>query len=227
MKIMTKLIYNRKAKMDKPRLKKLAAAGMLALSATALSLPAFSHQQSTGMMGGDGQMGMMGNMKSGGHMGMMGNMKGGGHMGMMGNMKGGGHMGMMGNMMGGDHMGMMGKFKGLDLSDEQKAKMSEIRYKLRKKHWEIMGPMIDQQAALHKAYAGDRPDPAAVGAVYGKIFDLKRQVIEARLTAKNSSMDVLTEEQLAQMEKMKHKGGGMMQGQGGMMQGQGGTSQTN
>jgi Spy/CpxP family protein refolding chaperone len=236
MKIMTKLIYNRKAKMDKPRLKKLAAAGMLALSATALSLPAFSHQQSTGMMGGDGQMGMMGNMKSGGHMGMMGNMKGGGH------------MGMMGNMMGGDHMGMMGKFKGLDLSDEQKAKMSEIRYKLRKKHWEIMGPMIDQQAALHKAYAGDRPDPAAVGAVYGKIFDLKRQVIEARLTAKNSSMDVLTEEQLAQMEKMKHKGsgmmhgqggmmhgqggmmhgqGGMMQGQGGMMQGQGGTSQTN
>jgi hypothetical protein len=64
-----------------------------------------------------------------------------------------------------------------------------------------------------------------VGAVYGKIFDLKRQMIEAMLTAKNSSMDVLTEEQLAQMEKMKHKGGGMMQGQGGMMQGQGGMMQ--
>jgi len=180
--------------MNKPRLKKLAAVAMLTLSATALSLPASSHQQSKGMMGG------------------------GGHMGMMNNKMGGGHMGMMGNMMGGGHMGRMGKFKGLDLSDEQKAKMSEIRYKLRKKHWEIMGPMIDQQAALHKAYAGDRPDPAAVGAVYGKIFDLKRQMIEARLTAKNSSMDVLTEEQRAQMKKMNHKGGGMMQGQG--MQGQ-------
>ena len=69
---------------------------------------------------------------------------------------------------------------------------------------------------MHKAYAGDRPDPAAVGAVYGEIFDLKRQMIEARLAAKNSAMDVLTEEQLTQMKQMKqmkHKGGGMMQGQ--------------
>jgi hypothetical protein len=40
-------------------------------------------------------------------------------------------------------------------------------------------------------------------------------MIEARLAAKNSSMDVLTEEQLARMKMMKHKGGGMMQGQGG------------
>ncbi len=189
MKIMTTLIYNRRTKVNKPRLKKLAVVGMLTLSVTALSLPAFSQQKS---------------------MGMMGNMMGGDHMGM----KGGGHMGMKGNMMGGGHMGMMGKFKGLDLSDEQKTKMSEIRYKLRKKHWEIMGPMIDQQAALHKAYAGDRPDPAVVGATYGKIFDLKRQMIEARLAAKNSAMDVLTEEQLARMKMMKHKGGGMMQGQG-------------
>ncbi len=188
--------------MNKPRLKKLVAVGMLALSTTAFSLPALSHQESTGMMG---------NKMSGGHMGMMG----------------GGHMGMMGNMMGGGHMGMMGKFKGLDLSEEQKAKMSEIRYKLRKKQWEIMGPMIDQQAALHKTYAGNRPDPAAVGAVYGKIFDLKRQMIEARLAAKNSAMDVLTEEQLARMKMMKHKGGGMMHGQDGMMHNQGSPSQTN
>ncbi len=208
--------------MNKPRLKKLAAVGLLALSTTTLSLPAFSHQQSTGMMGDGGQMGMMQGKGS-----MMG---GGGHMGMMqgrGGMMGGGHMGMMGNMKGGGHMGMMGKFKGLDLSDEQKTKMSEIRYKLRKKNWQIMGPMIDQQAALHKAYAGDRPDPAAVGAVYGKIFDLKRQMIEARLTAKNSSMDVLTEEQRAQMKKMKHKGGSMKHGQDGTMHNQGSTSHSN
>ena len=137
------------------------------------------------------------------------------------------HVQLFYKMLGGGHMGMMGKFKGLDLSDEQKAKMSEIQYKLRKKHWEIMGPMIDQQAKLHKAYAGGRPDPAAVGAVYGKIFDLKRQMIEARLAARNNAMDVLTEEQLARMKMMKHRGGGMMQGQGGMMQGHGSSSQTN
>ncbi len=192
--------------MNKPRLKKLAAAGLLMLSASAISLPTFAHQQSMGMMGSGGSMGMMG---------------GGDHMGIMGNMMGGGHMGMMGNMMGGGgHMGMMDKYKGLDLSDEQKQQMSDIKYKLRKEHWAIMGQMIDQHAALQKAYAGERPDPAAVGAVYGKIFDLKRQMIEARLKSKNSAKDVLTEEQRAKMKKMKHKRGGMMQGQGGKMQGQ-------
>ena len=188
--------------MNKPRLKTLAAASMLMLSASAISLPTFAQQQSTGMMGSGGSMGMMG----GGHMGMMG---------------GGDHMGMMGNMMGGGgHMGMMNKYKGLGLSDEQKQQMSDIKYKLRKEHWAIMGQMIDQHAALQKAYAGERPDPAAVGAVYGKIFDLKRQMIEARLAAKNSAKDVLTEEQRAQMKKMKHKRGGMMHGQDGKMQGQ-------
>ena len=203
--------------MNKLHLNKLAAAGMLLLGTTVFSLPALSHQDSMGMKGSGGSMGMMG----GGHMGMMG---------------GGDHRGMMGNMMGGGgHMGMMNKYKGLGLSDEQKQQMSDIKYKLRKEHWAIMGQMIDQHAALQKAYAGDRPDPAAVGAVYGKIFDLKRQMIEARLAAKNSAKDVLTEEQRAQMKKMKHKRGGMMHGQdgkmqgqncqGGMMQGQGG--QTN
>ena len=69
MKKMITLTYNRRTKMNKPRLKKLAAMGMLALSATALSLPAFSHQQSTGMMGDGGHMGMMqgkGGMMGGG-----------------------------------------------------------------------------------------------------------------------------------------------------------------
>ena len=131
---------------------------------------------------------------------------GGGHMGMMG----GDHMGMMGDMMAGGHMGMMSEIKGLGLSDEQKQQMGDIQHKLRKRHWELMGPMIDQQAALKKAYAGDRPDPAAIGAVYGQIFDLKRQMIEARIVAKNSSMDVLTVEQAVKMKEMKknkHQGG--------------------
>ena len=201
--------------MNKPHLKKLAAAGALMLSVTAFSLSALSHQGGQGGAVGMGQMPMMG---SGG---MMQNMMGG--MPMMG----GGHMGMMGGMpmMGGGHMGIMGKYKGLGLSDEQKQQMTDIQHKLRKKHWEIMGQMIDQQVALQKAHAGDRPDPKAVGAVYSQIFDLKRQMIEASLEAKNSANDVLTEEQLAQMKKMKHQRGmmhgGMMQGHGGMMQGEG------
>jgi Spy/CpxP family protein refolding chaperone len=127
---------------------------------------------------------------------------------------GGGSSAGMGQKMGGGHSGMMVKFKGLGLSDEQKAEIGDIQYKLHKQHWVLMGPMIDQLHALKKGRAGDRPDPAAVGAVYGKIFDLKRQMIEAGIAAKNSSMDVLTEEQAARMKEMKKKHqGGMMQGQ--------------
>lgn len=142
-----------------------------------------------------------------GHKSMMS----GDHMGMMD------HMPMMG---GGHHRGMMGIYRELDLNAEQQQKINDIEYGLRKKHWEIMGQMIDQQAALQKAYATDRPDPKTVGSVYSQIFDLKRQMIEAALEAKNGMMDVLTEDQLAQMRKMRHGHGGMTHGHG-MMHGQG------
>ncbi len=196
--------------MRKSGLTTLAAAGALMLSAAVFSTPAASHQtqgQCDSM-----EMGHM-SMMSEGHIGMMGHMP----------MTGGGHMGKMGHMpmMGGGHMGMMSRYKGLGLSDEQQQKINDIQHGLRKKHWEIMGQMIDQQAALQKAYSEDRPDPKTVGAVYGKIFDLKRQMIEAALAAKNGVIDVLTEEQLAQMKKMHHRHHEMTSGQHGMMHGQG------
>lgn len=202
--------------MNNSKLKKITTAGALMLSVSVFSLPAVSQQGHSPCSAGGGisSMGM-------GQKPMMGGMTGGGHMGMMG----GGQMGMMGGMMGGGHMGMMKKYKKLGLSDEQEQQISEIQHKLHKQHWAIMGPMIDVKAELRKAHAGDRPDPKAIGAVYGKMFDLKRQMIEATLEAKNSAKDVLTEEQIAQMKQMKHKRQKMMQGQGGMMQGQGG--QTN
>lgn len=185
--------------MHKSGLTTLAAAGALMLSAAVFSTPAASHQT----------QGQCDSMEMG-HMSMMSE----GHMGMMGHMP----------MMGGGHMGMMSRYKGLGLSDEQQQKINDIQHGLRKKHWEIMGQMIDQQAALQKAYSENRPDPKTVGAVYGKIFDLKRQMIEAALAAKNGVMDALTEEQLAQMKKMHHRHHEMTSGQHGMMHGQGNQS---
>ena len=101
------------------------------------------------------------------------------------------------------------------MSDEQEQQIDDIQHKLRKEHWALMGQMIDVEAELRKAHAADRPDPKAIGAVYGKMFDIKRQMIEAVLEARNNAKDVLTEEQLEKMRKMKHKHRGMMQGQGG------------
>ncbi|MFC1681695.1 Spy/CpxP family protein refolding chaperone, partial [Pseudomonadota bacterium] len=232
--------------MNKWKICKFVFTGALMLSTSALSLPAVSQQTpgpcGTGggsgtmskgqmpMMGG-GHMGMMGDKMGGGHMGMMGGTMGGGHMGMMGDMMGGGHMGMMGDMMGGGHMGMMKKFKMLGLTEEQEIKIDDIQHQLHKQHWAIMGQMIDVKAELRRVHAGDPPDAKAIGAVYGKMFDLKRQMIETTIEAKNNATGVLTEAQAAQMKNMKqrrkmmHSQGGMMQGQGGMMQGQGGMMQ--
>ena len=128
-------------------------------------------------------------------------------------------------MMGGGHMGMMKAFRRLDLTDEQENKISEIQHRLHKQHWSIMGQMIDVKEELRKAHSEDRPDPKAVGMVYSRMFDLKRQMIEASIEAKNSAMDTLTGEQISQLKKMKHKRRKFMHGQGGMMHGQGGMMQ--
>jgi Spy/CpxP family protein refolding chaperone len=162
-----------------------------------------------GMMG-PGGMGMMGGMGPGG-MGMMGGMGPGG-MGMMGGMGSGG-MGMMGGMgsgmmgMGPAGMGMMGMgpMGMLDLSDEQQSKVGEIMDATRKQQWDLMGRMMDEQSRLRDLYAQDKPDPKQVGAVYAKIFDLKRQMIENGVAAHNSMYDSLTSEQRDEL-KNRHRG---------------------
>jgi len=166
-------------------------------------------QQPCGMMGG-----MMGNMMGQGGMGMMG------QGGMMGNMMGQGGMGMMGqggmmgNMMGQGGMGMMGT---LDLTDEQRTQIFKIADATRKQQWELMGKMMDEQSRLRDLQLAGKPDPKQVGAVYGKIFDVKRQMIENRVAAANKMHDVLSDEQKAELEQRTR---GMM-GNGGMPMGGG------
>lgn len=140
----------------------------------------------SGMMGGGG--GMMGGM------GMMDMMMGGG-MGGMGMMGGG--------MMGGfDGMGM-GPFDMLDLTDEQRAKVRKIEDEQRKKSWDAMGKMMDESARLRDLYGADKRDPKEIGAVYKRIFDLKRQMIESSIDANNRMEAVLTDKQREQMKQAR------------------------
>ena len=152
--------------------------------------PMMTPEQAQQMMGGYGYgMGMGPGMMGPGGMGMMGGM-GSGMMGM-----GPAGMGMMG-------MGPMGM---LDLSDEQQSKVGEIMDATRKQQWDLMGRMMDEQSRLRDLYAQDKPDPKQVGAVYAKIFDLKRQMIENGVAAHNSMYDSLTSEQRDEL-KNRHRG---------------------
>ena len=159
----------------------------------ASSLPAVEAEApedaySPGMMG----PGMMGP-------GMMGpGMMGPGMMGGYGMRHG---MGMMGPGMMGPEMGMMGALYALDLNDDQQKKVTQIQDGLRKQHWEQMGKIQDEYVKLRDLYAADTRDPAAIGAQAQRIFDLRRQMIEASVDAGNRMEAALTAEQKAQLRK--------------------------
>lgn len=145
-----------------------------------------------------GSMGMtsMGGGKMGGHC-MMGMGSGMGMMGM------GGH-GMMGGM-------GMTSFQMLDLTEQQRTRINKIQHSLRKKNRNTMGKIMDEKDRLRDLYDVEKRNPKKIGAVYGRIFNLKRQMIEATITANNQQEAVLTKDQRKQLKQScpgMHKGAG-------------------
>ncbi|MEE9286864.1 MAG: Spy/CpxP family protein refolding chaperone [Gammaproteobacteria bacterium] len=138
-----------------------------------------------------------------GHMGMMGMMAGSEMMGSPRMMGGMGHRGMMHMMHRRSGMMGMGPLGMLDLSDEQRAKVRKIQDDLRKRHWNTMGKIMDEQSELRELFVSEKRDPKAIGAVYGKIFDYKQQMIEEKIEARNRMHAVLTEEQRKQLKQMR------------------------
>lgn len=106
-------------------------------------------------------------------------------------------------MMGGQGMMMdAGRYHMLNLSADQQAKISTLSDQFNHDNWAKQGMINDESAKLRDLYEADKRDPAAIGEEYKKIFDLKRQMIEAYLTVQNQIDDVLTPEQRAQMKAL-------------------------
>ena len=176
-----------------------------------------------GMMGGPGMMGP--GMGMGMGMGMGPGMMMGPGMGMGGGMMGPGMMGpgmmgpgtgMMGGGMGPGGMGMGAHpFAMFDLTDDQRAKLSKIQDETRKRQWDLMGKLFDEQARLRDVYATERPDPKQVGQAYGNMAKIQQQMAEIATDAHNRMFDVLTKEQRDQLQQMRR---GMM-GPGSMGRG--------
>lgn len=178
----------------------LAALALLTASAAA---PAADPQQPAAGGYGPGYYGMHPGMMGGYGMGpgMMGS--GMGH-GMMDDGRGDDCM-MGGRGMRGMEPGMMGMGPGmmggygpagmLNLDESQQKKIVQIQDELRKKHWDLMGKMNDEQAKLRQLYyySGQR-DPAAIGKQYQRIQDLRRQMMESSIEAQNRIDAVLTPE---------------------------------
>jgi Spy/CpxP family protein refolding chaperone len=137
--------------------------------------------EGAGMMGGGYGMG------PGGY-GMGPGMMGG--YGMGPGMMGG--YGMGPGMMGGGGMGPQGL---PDLSADQRTKINKIQDETRKKHWELMGQMIEEQGKLRDLYDAPKRDSAAITNTYKKISELQRRMYESSADAHKRMEAVLTKEQ--------------------------------
>ena len=132
----------------------------------------------------------------------------------------GGGMGYGHGMMGG-YGGMGVKMLGprtsmvqsLNLSDEQRGKITKLIDKLQHDNWNTMGMIMDDSDTLRDLYHADKRDSVAIDAAYQKIFDLKRKMIKAALDTENEIEDLLTADQLKQLRDRLHQSAPKYMGQ--------------
>lgn len=151
--------------------------------------------------------GMMGGY--GGGYGMAPGMMGGGGYRMGPGMMGGyGGYGMGPGMMGGYGMGMMGPYwgTGLDLTDEQEAKINRIQDETRQQHWELTRQMMDQQARLRDLYGAPKKDDAAIDEAYKTYGKLQQQMYDSAVDAQKRMEAVLTKEQQEKLRTYWRRG---------------------
>lgn len=147
--------------------------------------------EGAGMMDGGCGMGPgrggMGPGMMGGY-GMGSGMMGGGY-GMGPGMMGGGS-GMGSGMMGGGcGMGPQGLS---DLSADQRTRIAKIQDETRRKHWELMGKVMDEQARLRDLHDAPKRDAAAITDTQKKISELQRRMYESAADAHKRMEAVLT-----------------------------------
>jgi len=166
--------------MKRMNLRKTLTAGIL-LGATALAASAVANPPQ-GNFGPDYGMGS----------GMMGGYGMG--PGMMGGQGSGYGMG----------LGMMDGYASradLNLTTEQRSKIAKIRNDVRRKHWDLMGKMQDEQAQMNEQYNSDQRDDAPLSKSYRDMSELRQQMFDLSLSARRQIDAVLTQEQRDKLKR--------------------------
>ena len=128
--------------------------------------------------------------------------------GMMGGGYGPGMMGGQGAGMGGPGMmagqgyGAGGMFAALNLSDDQREKISAIHEAQRTKNWATMGAVHSEQFKLRGMYGSEKLDADKIAEQQKKVDELRRQMLKSRVEAHNQIAAVLTPEQRKQLRQL-------------------------
>ena len=108
--------------------------------------------------------------------------------------------GIMGpGMMGG--YGGWGPGYGLDLSAEQRQKLSDIQRELFNQRWQIMEKLHAADGPMAKAWGSGELDEKAARQAYEQMAQAHKQMFEAQLEARKRMDAVLTDEQRAQLKR--------------------------
>ncbi|MFH1604864.1 MAG: Spy/CpxP family protein refolding chaperone [Pseudomonadota bacterium] len=87
------------------------------------------------------------------------------------------------------------RLRALGLKDEQRAKIDRIREETRQKNWNVIGQIRTERFKLREMYRADKINAAGIVDQQRKVDDLRRQVLLARLEARNQVFALLTPEQ--------------------------------
>lgn len=96
--------------------------------------------------------------------------------------------------MGSGMMGDYGPQSNANLSAEQRGKIAKIQQDARRKQWELMGKMQDEQANMNEQYHSANRDDQALSKDYRKISDLRQQMFDLSLSTRRQTAAVLTKE---------------------------------
>lgn len=110
---------------------------------------------------------------------------------------------------------LRGALKKLDLHEGQVDELIEIREGLHDQHSGARGQMQKLRWRIDQAMAAEEPDPERVGELYGELFELRRQMIQDRIAARNDLRAALTDEQWQRLTAERCSRDGSCQRKGG------------
>ena len=83
----------------------------------------------------------------------------------------------------------------LNLTADQRGKIAKIQGDARRKQWNLMGKMQDEQSQMNEQYYSANRDDAALSKSYRKMSDLRHQIFDLSLSTQKQIDAVLTKEQ--------------------------------
>lgn len=95
--------------------------------------------------------------------------------------------------------------KHLDLSDDQKNRLHELKYDWKLEKIDLKSAIEKQKVRLHRHKKSDRTDRQALQDRIDALYDAKAEYKKALYTFKFDVKDVLTEQQMDKLKSMKKK----------------------